>query len=122
MSDTHRAANVASIATAQTPPKPEAEAAAKLELSKPIEAHGETITVINFREPTARDLLSIGNPVIFDPFQTPPKITHDEGKMHLMISTLGNIPPSSVQMLTTRDWTTCAWILTPFFLPVPGKT
>ena len=93
----------------------------KCELSKPIEAHGVIMTEISFREPTARDLLAIGNPVIFDPISSPPRVTHDEHKMHAMLSLLGNIPPSSVQMLSPRDWITCAWGLTPFFVPMPGK-
>jgi hypothetical protein len=91
------------------------------ELSKPIEAHGEQVTVLNFREPTARDLLSIGNPVIFDPISDPPKVTHDERKMTQMMSALAAVPPSSIQQLTPRDWITCAWGLTPFFVPIPGK-
>ena len=52
------------------------------ELTRPIEAHGNTLTVLTFREPTARDLLSIGNPVIFDPISDPPKIMHDEKRMN----------------------------------------
>ena len=49
-----------------------------IELSKPIEAHGQQITKLVFREPTGRDLLNVGNPVIFDPISDPPKVVHDE--------------------------------------------
>jgi hypothetical protein len=91
------------------------------ELQRPIEAHGNTLTVLVFREPTARDLLSIGNPVIFDPISDPPKIMHDEKRMNAMLSALAGVPPSSIASLTTRDFITCAWGVTPFFVPVPGK-
>lgn len=92
-----------------------------LELMRPIQAHGEAVTVLRFREPTGRDLLTIGNPVIFDPISDPPKVLHDEKRMNQMLAVLANVPPSSILMLTPRDWITCAWGLTPFFVPVPGK-
>jgi hypothetical protein len=117
MSDTR--ANVSPI-TPETKVQ-EKEPAFKCELSRAIEAHGETVSVLIFREPTARDLLQIGNPVIFDPISDPPRVTHDERKMHAMLSLLGNVPPSSIAQLSPRDWVSCAWGLTPFFVPVPGK-
>lgn len=91
------------------------------ELSKPIEAHGSSMLLLTFREPTARDLLSIGNPVIFDPISDPPKILHDEKRMNAMMSLLAGVPPSSIASMSPRDWVTCAWGLTPFFVPVPGR-
>lgn len=92
-----------------------------LDLSKPVEAHGEKIDKLVFREPTGRDLLTIGNPVIFDPVSDPPKILHDEKRMNAMLAALAGVPPSSIMMLSPRDWITAAWGLTPFFVPVPGK-
>jgi hypothetical protein len=111
---------------ASAPPIPEEETATPLpgytcELTRPIEAHGQTVTTLVFREPTARDLLSIGNPVIFDPISDPPKIMHDEKRMNQMLSALAGVPPSAIANLTTRDFITCAWGVTPFFVPVPGK-
>ena len=52
--------------------------------------------MLMFREPTARDLLSVGNPVIFDPISDPPKIMHDEKRMNAMLSLLADVPPSSI--------------------------
>ena len=121
------AVNVTDIKTrdATAPPIPEEKAAPlpgyTCELMRPIEAHGQTVTVLVFREPTARDLLSIGNPVIFDPISDPPKIMHDEKRMNAMLSQLAGVPPSSIANLSTRDFITCAWGVTPFFVPVPGK-
>ena len=111
---------------AAAPPIPEDAKATPLpgytlELTRPIEAHGNTVTVLTFREPTARDLLAVGNPVIFDPISEPPKILHDEKRMNAMMSMLAAVPPSSIATMHPRDWVTCAWGLTPFFVPVPGK-
>ena len=100
---------------------PEIEYGYECDLEQPIEAHGETVKRLKFRKPTARDLITVGNPVIFDPIAHPPKVTHDERKMRLMISTLANIPTSSVDAMNPTDWITCAWGITPFFMPVPGK-
>ncbi len=109
------------------PPVPEPEKPAQaapaytLDLSKPIEAHGETISRLVLREPTARDLLNIGNPVIFDPLSEPPKLVHDERRMNQMLSALAGLPPSSIAMMAPRDWITAAWGISPFFVPIPGK-
>ena len=116
--------SIAAVSTEPMAPAPARKAsdpAYSLELLKPIEAHGEQLTVLNFREPTARDLLLIGNPVNFDPISDPPKITHDGPKMAAMMSALSNVPPSSIQQLTTREIVTISWGLTPFFAPLPGK-
>jgi hypothetical protein len=111
---------------AEAPPIPEPKPDAKipaytLELSQPIEAHGEQIKVLVFREPTGRDLLTVGNPVIFDPISDPPKVIHDERRMNAMMSALAGVPPSSIMAMVPRDWITAAWGLTPFFVPMPGR-
>lgn len=109
-------------APAPTPEPPPGPAPGySCELIKPIEAHGEPVTILRFREPTANDLILIGNPVIFDPISDPPKVTHDERRMSAMFARLAGIPPSSISLMSPRDWVTCAWGLTPFFVPVPGK-
>jgi hypothetical protein len=110
---------------AAAPPLPEEKVTPlpgySCELTRPIEAHGQQITKHVFREPTGRDLLNVGNPVVFDPISDPPKVVHDERRMNAMLSLLAGVPPSSVLMLTPRDWITCAWGITPFFMPWPGK-
>jgi hypothetical protein len=92
-----------------------------IELTRPIEAHGQQVSKLVFREPTGRDLLNVGNPVVFDPISDPPKVMHDERRMNAMLSLLANVPPSSILALSPRDWITCAWGITPFFMPWPGK-
>jgi hypothetical protein len=100
---------------------PKTEPAFVQELEKPIQAHGETVKTLTFREPTARDLLQIGNPVIFNMFATPPIVTHEMTTMTAMLSRLGNVPPSSIEQMTTRDLIDCSWGITRFFVPHPGK-
>jgi Phage tail assembly chaperone proteins, E, or 41 or 14 len=89
-------------------------------LEKPIEAHGEEVKTLKFREPTARDMMDCGNPVNFDPISDPPKITFDNRSMALMMSRLSGVPTSSIGQLQTRDFTGICWNLAPFFVPVPG--
>lgn len=89
-------------------------------LGKPVEAHGETVSEIAFREPVGADILAVGNPVIVDMASDPPRITHDERKMTAMIARLGNVPPSTVGLMGPQDWVSCAWLLTPFFVPMAG--
>lgn len=90
----------------------------KVTLRKPIQANGEDVSELTFREPTAADIERSGNPVILDVFGgDTPKITFDEKKMSAMISNLAAIPPSSVRMLHPKDWNSIAWSLTNFFMP-----
>lgn len=110
--------------TGDTAIKPETkkpEPAFVHELERAIQAHGEEVKTLTFREPTARDLLNIGNPVIFNMFASPPIVTHEPNIMLAMLSRLGNVPPSSIEQLTTRDLIDCSWGITRFFLPHPGK-
>lgn len=94
--------------------------AMKFALAKPIQAHGEELKAVTFREPTAGDIIKVGNPVILDMATDPPVITHDARKMTSMIAALANIPPSSVAQMAPNDWVGCAWLLSPFFTPASG--
>jgi len=90
-----------------------------LRLNKPIMAHGEEIKEISCREPTARDIMDIGNPVHVEYVAEEDKsvVTINDKRMGLMISRLGEIPPSSVRSMATRDFAGAAWVLQNFFLP-----
>ena len=88
-------------------------------LSKPIQAHGEEIKILKWREPTGGDIERAGNPVQLDFSGENPTMTFNERKMAAMISTLTAIPPSSVRQLTAKDWNAIAWRLFRFFTP-PG--
>lgn len=87
-------------------------------LRKAVIAHGEEIKELRFREPTAGDIETCGNPVNIDFLSGPsPKMTFNEKAMSAMMSTLAAVPPSTIKNLHTRDWNTAAWNLASFFMP-----
>lgn len=89
-----------------------------VKLRKPIQANGEEVTQLTFREPTAGDIERCGNPVNID-FMSgdTPKMSFDTISMSKMMSTLAAVPPSSIRSMHPRDWNSCAWNLASFFLP-----
>jgi hypothetical protein len=86
-------------------------------LSRPIEAHGERLGKLTWREPTGGDIERAGVPITMDFFGEKPSLTFNEKKMSAMISTLCQIPPSAVRQLTAGDWNAIAWKLVRFFMP-----
>lgn len=87
-------------------------------LRKPIQANGEEVNELKFREPTGGDIEQAGNPVIIDMFSADTvKLTFDEKKMTAMMSRLAAVPPSSVRQLHPKDWNSIAWQLVHFFTP-----
>ena len=90
-------------------------------LSKPIQAHGQEVSVLHWREPTAGDIEAAGNPINLEIFGLDqPRLTFDEKKMSAMISRLATIPPSSVKQITAADWNSISWKLVRFFMPNLG--
>jgi Phage tail assembly chaperone proteins, E, or 41 or 14 len=88
-------------------------------LSKPIQAHGEEVRILHWREPTGGDIEIAGNPVYLDFSGASPTIAFNEKKMATMMSRLTQVPPSSIRQLTAKDWNAVAWKLFRFFTP-PG--
>lgn len=88
-------------------------------LSKPIQAHGDEVKVLHWREPTGGDIERAGNPVYLDFSGPAPSMTFNEKKMAAMMSVLCQIPPSGIRALTAKDWNAVAWRLFRFFTP-PG--
>lgn len=86
-----------------------------VKLKKAIPVFDETMSEIKMREPTAKDIVRIGNPVIID--METGNITHNMARMRDMIAALANIPSSSVEFLAPRELMDCAWAISPFFLP-----
>ncbi|KWV48039.1 hypothetical protein AS156_19205 [Bradyrhizobium macuxiense] len=95
----------------------EVKADIEFTLSTPIIAYGEEISVLKIRKPTGADLVSVGNPVEFSPFTSPPTVKHDYQKMTEMVARLANVPSSSLQKLDPTDLVSLAWAVTPFFIP-----
>lgn len=89
-------------------------------LSEPVLAFNEEITELRFREPKGADISIVGVPAILDGASDPPRILHDGEKMTLMIARLSGHSPGTIGKLSGTDWASCAWLITPFFMPRPG--
>lgn len=76
----------------------------KLKLSTPINAHGETVTELELRDPTARDLRELP----FSGLKT-------FGDMYPIISSVAGVPPSSVDQLSAADIVEAINFIAPFF-------
>ncbi len=96
---------------------PPSDGKIRVPLSKPIEAHGESLAALAFREPNGGDIARCGNPVKFNLAAADPEPSFDEAKMTAMMAALAGVPPSSIALMTSRDWMTCAWVLADFFAP-----
>lgn len=88
-----------------------------LPLSKPIPVYDDQRAVLALRKPTGKDLIQIGNPVIFDPISEPPRVNHDMPRMCAMLARLADVPHSSIERLEPEDLVAAAWAVSPFFIP-----
>jgi hypothetical protein len=88
-------------------------------LRKPLQAHGEEIKELHFREPTAGDIEACGSPVMVDFLnQAEPKMTYETKAMFAMMSRLAAVPPSTIKTMHTKDWEYAALALAHrFFIP-----
>jgi hypothetical protein len=97
-------------------------------LSEPItvsdEKGGEKIVAtMRFRSPTAADIIQVGNPVSYSPaLMAPPEIDFHVGSMMTIMVRLSGIPIEAIATMQARDWVTCAWELSPFFIPPTGQS
>lgn len=89
----------------------------KIVLTKSVHAHGEDITVLKIRRPTAMDLIRMGSPVILNPLVEPPVLTHDWKKLAEILADLASVPSSAIARMDIKDLQECAWALVPFFTP-----
>jgi len=85
----------------------------ELQLTKPITAHGEPVHVIEFSDPTGKDVRELGYPYQMN----------QDGSVKLLapvvakyITRLGQIPPSSVDDMSPADLNAAAWVVAGFFL------
>ena len=96
-------------------------------LAKPIEAHGETLKALSFREPTGKDIREIGVPftLIADPNDPAGKseTKFDAPVIAKYIARLANVPPSAVDTLGAQDWLLAMAAVASFFgAPVPSSS
>lgn len=108
-----------------------------MKLSKPIQAHGETLTELTFREPNGGDLLQCGFPFKTEMAASNPIRHVDMEVIGRYISSLAGIPPISVKQLSLIDGTRAMGVVLDFFTnsetrngssnststsPLPGET
>jgi hypothetical protein len=109
------------MAAPKKPEKPAEDTPALVHvLRKPVTSFGEQLTELRFREPTGADITASGVPVILDMASDPPRVLHDASKMSDMMARLSGVSPQTIGALGPQDWVSCAWLLTPFFVPAPG--
>ncbi|UEP49656.1 phage tail assembly protein [Burkholderia ambifaria] len=94
--------------------------AMKIQLSKPIEAHGETLNVLEMCEPTPADVRAI---------KALPYAVDQEENVHMRpeivakyISRCASIPPSSVDQIDLTDFNEICWVVAGFFLKRGSRT
>lgn len=76
-----------------------------MKLSKPIEAHGESVTEIVLREPTGDDIMKCGLPMEAELMEDGSKRGCVNTRVvGAYIALLGGIPPSSVRLLAAKDF------------------
>jgi tail assembly chaperone E/41/14-like protein len=95
-------------------------------LSKPVEAYGETVTVLTFRAPNGQDIAACGYPMRFEGQKD-----NDEVAVYPIasaiasyIARLANIPRGAVNQLSADDFTTCMGEVMGFFgqaTPAPAS-
>ncbi len=100
----------------QPQPVPQRPNSVRIDLSKPIEAHGDTVTFIELREPLGSDIQACGFPIKFsaDPETNECTVTFIGQIMSKVIARCANIPTSSVGQMTFNDWSQCAGAINGF--------
>jgi Phage tail assembly chaperone proteins, E, or 41 or 14 len=90
-------------------------------LTRPIEAHGKTLTELTLQEPRGRDIAACGLPRTFTRKGDTSTMVTDAGAIHAYIVRLGNIPPPSADALCASDWMDVMGAILGFFAPAaPG--
>ena len=88
-----------------------------IQLSRPITAHGEETSELNFREPTVKDIRQIGLPQRLVP-STNSESVSVEVRADIVgqyIARLAAVPLSSVDQLAIRDFNACMGVVMGFF-------
>src|SRR5262245_965202 len=88
-----------------------------IDLTTPVQAHGEQIKQLKFRRPTGADIMAMGEGYPFVINWSTGQVTPNPRVMGDMMSLLANVPPSTIKSLDAEDWSTCAHALMGFFPP-----
>jgi Phage tail assembly chaperone proteins, E, or 41 or 14 len=88
-----------------------------LVLMRPIEAYGDTVKELTFREPIGKDIRLCGFPIKFSASEGdgPNFSMPDAQVVHALIARLANIPPSAVDTLCLADLVACQSVVMGFF-------
>lgn len=86
-----------------------------LSLKKSIEAHGETVSVLTFREPTGKDLAETGLPMLTESEGGRSRMVPNTRVISELIARLAGIPNSSVGMMSVPDFMGATEIVLGFF-------
>ena len=84
----------------------------ELELKKPITAHGETLPVLEFDEPTGKDDRELGYPYQMNQDESVRLLAHGGIEIHCAVAR--NIPQSSVDQMSPADLYAAAWLVAGF--------
>lgn len=85
----------------------------ELELNHPVTAHGETISVMEFNEPTGKDVRELGYPYQMNQDESIKLQAHIIAKY---IVRLANVPLSTVDQMKPSDLNSAGWLVAGFFL------
>ncbi|WP_317180010.1 phage tail assembly protein [Lelliottia amnigena] len=85
----------------------------ELELNKPVTAHGETVSVLEFNEPTGKDVRELGYPYQMNQDESIKLQAHIIAKY---IVKLASVPLSTVDQMSPADLNSAGWLVAGFFL------
>ncbi|WP_234096221.1 phage tail assembly protein [Citrobacter portucalensis] len=85
----------------------------ELELQHPVTAHGETISVLEFNDPTGKDVRELGYPYQMNQDESIKLQAHIIAKY---IVRLANVPLSTVDQMKPCDLNSAGWLIAGFFL------
>jgi hypothetical protein len=88
-----------------------------IDLTTPVQAHGDMIKKITFRRPTGGDIMGLGDGYPININWQTGQISVNPPIMGQMMSVLAAVPPSTIRALDSEDWSTCAHALMAFFPP-----
>lgn len=80
----------------------------ELELGHPITAHGETLSVLEFNEPTGKDVRELGYPYQMNQDESIKLQAHIIAKY---IVRLANVPLSTVDQMSPGDLNAAGWLV-----------
>jgi hypothetical protein len=85
----------------------------ELELQHPVTAHGETVSVLEFIEPTGKDVRELGYPYQMNQDESIKLQAHIIAKY---IVKLASVPLSTVDQMSPADLNSAGWLVAGFFL------